>query len=331
MSSWLVGFDASEYQEFITWPEVAPGGYFGIIKISEGVSYVDRLAGSNVPGARRIKNSGPNGWLPFWYHFADGSNPILEAQHFLATLNSLGGLQEYEGLAYDFEINGVANPGAYTKQFEDYVTQQTGVRPLLYSNRSLMADIYQANTDAGKWLADPDDPPSSNAQYLGTVVPYEYVMQQYGTGHMPGVPTVCDIDYFFGNFDELKAYTKQPAVQTSSVTVTPTPVSKTPAIDPVTIPSITTGSASVPIGVGQVIDTVKPPFKKPTLEDPSEIKVIEADTKRFILTHYNKFLVALVGALATYLATHYGANHLVQEGLSLLTAIGVWGTPNTPQ
>lgn len=258
MSSWLVGCDVSEYQETITWSEISPGGYFSLVKISEGTSYVDRMAAQNVPGARSIAD--PNGWINFWYHFADGYDPVAEAQHFLAVLSQFGGLQTWEGLMYDFEKNGIADPGTYTNTFEEYVFNQTGVRPLLYSNRYLMSLIYQANPNAGKFLADPDDPPSTNAQYLGKTVPYEYVMQQYGTGSMPGVPVACDIDYFFGTLSELRAYTKQPtpvAVPQSTSTTTTTSTSTT------TETSTTTQSTSST--TSSTTTTLPPPVIGPTM------------------------------------------------------------------
>lgn len=328
MSAWLIGFDGSEYQEDITWPEVPPGGYFGIIKISEGTTYVDRKAARNVPGARSIKNPADGGWLPFWYHYADGADPVVEAQHFLATLASFGGLQDYEGLAYDFEISGVANPGSYTKAFEDYVEAQVGIRPWLYSTRYLLSIIYKANPKSPIWLADPDDPPTQNAQYLGATVPYVYAMQQYGTGSMPGVPVAVDIDYFFGTFIELRDYTKQPAVAPAA------PVAPVPEIAPVPAPTTPVPSPTPSTVVSpQAIDIVKsqtPPAHAPAPTPPSVVAAIETDAA-FVITRYNKFIVAAAGAVATYIANHYGANHLVSDGLVILAACGVIAIPNVPK
>lgn len=46
------------------------------------------------------------------------------------------------------------------------------------------------------------------------------------------------------------------------------------------------------------------------------------------LQPYNKLLVALAGAVATIAVQFYGTNHAVQVVVSLLTAAGVFVTPN---
>ena len=46
---------------------------------------------------------------------------------------------------------------------------------------------------------------------------------------------------------------------------------------------------------------------------------------------YNKFLIALAGALATVAVQFYGKNPAVQLTVSFLTALGVVGVPNVPK
>lgn len=50
-----------------------------------------------------------------------------------------------------------------------------------------------------------------------------------------------------------------------------------------------------------------------------------------MFTKYDKFLLALVGAVAQVVQTQYGANHVVQVVLAVLTALGVYYVPNKQQ
>lgn len=46
------------------------------------------------------------------------------------------------------------------------------------------------------------------------------------------------------------------------------------------------------------------------------------------LSKYNKFIVALLGAILSVLSQQYGDNQLLQAILPLATALGVFQTPN---
>lgn len=43
---------------------------------------------------------------------------------------------------------------------------------------------------------------------------------------------------------------------------------------------------------------------------------------------YNKFIVAIVGLVITYLMQRYGADHIVKDVVLVATALGVYQTPN---
>jgi hypothetical protein len=49
------------------------------------------------------------------------------------------------------------------------------------------------------------------------------------------------------------------------------------------------------------------------------------------LSNYNKFLVAVAGLVMTYLTMHYGARPWVTDVTMILTALGIYQTPNSPQ
>lgn len=47
-----------------------------------------------------------------------------------------------------------------------------------------------------------------------------------------------------------------------------------------------------------------------------------------MFTKYDKFLLAVLGAVANTVYVQYGSNHWVQLAVALLTAAGVWRVPN---
>jgi len=47
-----------------------------------------------------------------------------------------------------------------------------------------------------------------------------------------------------------------------------------------------------------------------------------------MFTKYDKFLVAIVGAVAQVVQAQYGTNHVVQVALAVLTALGVYTVSN---
>lgn len=49
------------------------------------------------------------------------------------------------------------------------------------------------------------------------------------------------------------------------------------------------------------------------------------------LAPYSKFIVAIVGAIATVVAQFYGDNSVVQVVIAVLTALGVFQVPNKEQ
>ena len=77
------GVDVSHWQPPIEWNHVAASGYtFAIVKLTEGVGYIDPRAGSHAGGARAA------GMAVGWYHYATPKewDPVEEADAFLEAL-----------------------------------------------------------------------------------------------------------------------------------------------------------------------------------------------------------------------------------------------------
>lgn len=85
------------------------------------------------------------------------------------------------------------------------------------------------------------------------------------------------------------------------------------------------GAVNIPVTVTPVVTTTPAPAG--TVVTLSWEDDIEEDAV-FLLGKYNKFLVALAGTAVSYLATRYGANHIVKDVVFGLTALGVFQTPN---
>lgn len=47
-----------------------------------------------------------------------------------------------------------------------------------------------------------------------------------------------------------------------------------------------------------------------------------------MFTKYDKFIIAVLGAVLTVVAQQYGSNHYVQLTLPVLAALGVYVVPN---
>jgi hypothetical protein len=94
-----------------------------------------------------------------------------------------------------------------------------------------------------------------------------------------------------------------------------------------------------PIPPGTNIDGVIP--AKPTVNvkpagtivTPANPIVVSQDNQEsiFMLGNYNKLLVAIAGLVIAWLTQHYGNNSLTTDVVYVLTALGVYQSPNTPK
>lgn len=196
---------------------------FSMIKATDGVGLIDAQFSYNRQAARDV------GLARGFYHFAEGNNPIQEAQHFIDV--AAGALLPGEILALDWEIAYSGDPIAWSKSFLDYVYNATGVRPLVYSFISKFNDYnWAAVGPYAIWVAAP----SFSTEPKVVPINYEYVMQQYGTIAVPGVNGAVDVDHFFGDRAAWEALGKPAPVQ---LPVPAPPVQPTPMPVPVPTPA----------------------------------------------------------------------------------------------
>lgn len=201
------GIDVSNHQKLIDWSQVAASGVqFAVIKCSEGVDYSDPFFPRNWELAKTA------GLVRGAYHFARPSlnSAISEAAHFLQQLQRAGGLETGDLLALDMEdmeVEAGVDLSAWTLQWLEMVQREVGFRPLLYTGRWYMARNWLIDprlAEYGLWLAAyqqtapaPPDP-----------WPFLALWQHTNAGRIPGVAGNCDLDWFFGDVDQLRKYGK---------------------------------------------------------------------------------------------------------------------------
>lgn len=143
------GLDVSNYQPDFNW-DTSPA-QFGIIKATEGLTFTDKSF------ARHWAKLGRKGIVRGAYHFAHpDNNPIAEAKHFLAVVNSQPA-KPGDLLVLDLETTdgeSVSQVNTWAKTWLAYVKQQTGITPMFYSSWNF-ANRYGAGLEQYPlWVAD---------------------------------------------------------------------------------------------------------------------------------------------------------------------------------
>lgn len=194
-----------------------------MLKVSGGDAgvYYDSRATQHYYAA---KNSGKAVGM---YHFAGGTDPIVESNFFIRACSPLA---ENDVMALDWEVSH-PDPVGWCQAFVSNVHAQTGVWPLLYINLSTLRqhDWSPVLSVCGLWLAAWNGNPEVDLDTGGR----PYVMQQYR-----GSP--LDLDAWFGSVEQFNAYGYHAAAPAPTPAPEPNPVppAPTPAPpDPLPVPS----------------------------------------------------------------------------------------------
>lgn len=199
-SATLAGADVSNHQGTIDFDALATAVQFVLIKVTEGLSFVDPFFTRNWSEARRV------GLVRGAYHFAhpELNDPIAEANYFCDHVafepGDLAVLDWETHIPVGFDID------AWCNAFMSQVRARTSVTSGLYLNQSEATGYAWARTVASGfwlWLAD----------YTTTipVTPWSVIAIQQTTssGSLPGISGNVDLDTFFGTRDQLAKYGKQ--------------------------------------------------------------------------------------------------------------------------
>ncbi len=200
MMAYLNGLDIASYQSGLDLTKIDYD--FVIIKATQGTSYVNPYMTTH------YQQAASEGKLIGFYHYFGGGDPKAEADYFLKYVRS------YVGdvvLALDWESAQNSKFGSsdltYCKTFLDYVYEQTGVRPMLYVQQSIMSK-FSSLTDYGMWIAQYKD--YSQTGYQETPWnegSYTCAIRQYtSNGRLSGYSGDLDLDKFYGGKKAWKKY-----------------------------------------------------------------------------------------------------------------------------
>ncbi|HSX58886.1 MAG TPA: glycoside hydrolase family 25 protein [Tahibacter sp.] len=195
--------DLSHHNASVDFSALAAAGVAGVIhKATQGAGYVDptyaqRQAQARAAGLR---------WGA--YHFGDGSDATVQAQHFLATANAAPG----DLLALDIEQNtqGASMTLAQAEAFVQAVHQQTGRWPGVYGGSYLKQLLGSATTsvlgNCWLWISEYANQPAIAALWPSWTL-WQYTDGSVGPNphSVPGVGN-CDRDMFNGDLATLQRW-----------------------------------------------------------------------------------------------------------------------------
>lgn len=222
----LNGIDISNWQAGIDLPSVPAD--FVICKATEGVTFVDPYCDGFMQKAMNI------GHKVGVYHFASGGDAVAEADFFVDNV------QGYVGkaiLVLDWEADALRQGPGWAKTWLDRVTERTGVRPLLYTSKSVCREydwFAVVVGDYGLWMAQYPDYSETGYQsdpwtdQYGVGAFSGWVMHQYtSTGRLNGYNGNLDLNIFYGDAAAWDAYaTGGGKVTTGDQKTTETPKKK---------------------------------------------------------------------------------------------------------
>lgn len=251
----ITGVDVSRWQGEIDWSKFNLD--FAIIKVSEGVGFVDPQFSRN---NTEVCNRGiAHGF--YHYVYGSGNRPEEEANFFLDTM---GQLAEGEVLALDFEEpDKVGNAVDYIRRMAQVIIDRVGVKPLIYLNSSLLSRYDWtpvSNMGCGLWIANYGINDGKPNQYPDSQEWPLYAMWQYTSkGSAKGIAGPVDMNQFFGTVAQFKAYgyhAAQPTTTTTTqVPATTTTTTEAPVTTTTTEAPVTTTTTELPVTTTTTVES----------------------------------------------------------------------------
>lgn len=165
---------------------------FCIIKATEGTNYKNRYFAAHCDAVLKKKK------LLGAYHYANGSDPQIEADHFLAYVKKYIGKAV---LVLDWEAKNNHQFGKndleWCLKWCNYVYRKTGIKPLIYIQKSAMNAVKKAGY--GLWVAQyPDYERTGYQEHPWNEGAYNCLIRQY--------TSVGKLSGYSGSLDLNKAY-----------------------------------------------------------------------------------------------------------------------------
>lgn len=182
------GIDISHWQSSLDASKVT--AEFIIIKATQGTWYVNPSCSIHYSQA---KHSGKKLGL---YHYAEGGDPVKEADYFIAQISNYIG-EAILCLDWEKEDNATYghNDKAWIKAFCDRVAQRIGVNPLVYLSASIRG-YADGIGNYGKWIAQYANNSLTGYQaHPWNEGAYDCAIRQYSScGRIPGYGGNLDLD-----------------------------------------------------------------------------------------------------------------------------------------
>lgn len=217
------GIDISSWQGGLNAAQVDAD--FVIVKATQGVHYVNPYCDTHYQQAKSA------GKCLGVYHYAEGGDPVSEAQYFI---NNVQGYIGEAILCLDWEgqDNGSyhVNDFNWCKTFLDYVYQVTGVKPLIYFSASDY-NTFVGIGDYGFWVAQyADMNPTGYQDSPWNEGAYTCAIRQYSSrGNIAGYGGDLDLNIAYMDRDAWYKYAG--ASSTPSATVQTSPAYQSKSID----------------------------------------------------------------------------------------------------
>lgn len=212
----MKGIDISHWQKGLNLSAIDFD--FVIMKATEGTKFVDNCCDSFYQKAKAM------GKCLGVYHYANGQDYKAEADFFIEHAKNYIGEAL---LVLDWESQGNyqwnKSDRAWVKNWCDYVYAKTGVKPVIYIQKSAMTKVMDLGYKL--WIAQyPDYKPTGYQDKPWNEGAYECLMRQYtSSGRLNGYNGNLDLDKFYGDsslWNELsgKANVKESVSETTPKT-----------------------------------------------------------------------------------------------------------------
>ena len=239
------GFDNASYQGcYDAQTARDSGASFSITKITEGTGYVNPSADCQLAANRSA------GLRLGAYAYArpeKGNSPEAEADFFNAQAQTRGLVHAGVIPFLDWEPPASHRGDTqWAKRWLDRVASHWGTKPIIYMSADTIHSgdwSAVAGADYGLWVAgyprgyvgerlrDPGAPPYSVSPW-----PFAAAWQYSSTGHVPGVGTAVDVNWWYGDAGTWAKYANAPiGTQPNPVTPSPTPSQGAPVGDVVSL------------------------------------------------------------------------------------------------
>ncbi len=206
----LNGFDISSFQAGINVSKVS--GDFVFIKATQRIWYKDQLPSKGYDYAAWSDEALASGKLVGFYHYAEGGDPIKEADCFYDAIRAY---KERAVVALDWgqtsnKLFGTGFDVQWCKRFLDRIASLMDARPLVYMSKSVTRkyDWSSVAVDYPLWAAQYANSKATGYNYNSNPCTDSYgcgvwasptVFQCFANGRLDGYGADLDLDLFYGS------------------------------------------------------------------------------------------------------------------------------------